>query len=214
MQGSSHYGFAAATAVTVNNLVYLFPLRILPEPVVHILQAIGAPLTYQQLPYAAAHYFSDLTSWTRVAHQLAFYACAIWVARWPDALEMKRDRETGKLVRRDHRGCTHSCFFVFFLIFLALFVGTVGIPYLLSLHVSLPAFLIQIALPAFIGVVVGVLSHIFADSLTVKKVKVLWPSEETYGVGLITNEQPGEYIVLWGCIFLVGVCVGLGWFGI
>ena len=66
MQGSSHYGFAAATAVTVNNLVYLFPLRILPEPVVHILQSIGAPLTYQHLPYAAAHYFSDLTSWTLV----------------------------------------------------------------------------------------------------------------------------------------------------
>ncbi len=214
MQGSSHYGFAAASAVTVNNIVYRFTPSFLPRSLEDILHTIGAPLAYQNIPQAVLHYFSDLTSWSTLTHQLAFYGCALYFARWPDTLELRRDPETGKQVRRDHRGCTHSCFFVFFLIFIALFVATVGIPYLVSQHIVLPSFLLQEALAAFLGIVVGVLSHIVADSLTTQKVKVLWPDEESYGLGLFSNERPGEYIVLWGFIFLVGVFVGLGWFGI
>jgi len=154
------------------------------------------------------------TSWLTLTHQVAFYGCVLYFARWPDTLELRRDPETGKQVRRDHRGCTHSCFFVFFLIFIALFAGTAGISYLVSQHIVLPSFLLQEALAAFLGIVIGVVSHIVADSLTTQKVKVLWPDEESYGLGLFSNERPGEYVVLWGFIFLVGVFVGLGWFGI
>jgi membrane-bound metal-dependent hydrolase YbcI (DUF457 family) len=130
-------------------------------------------------------------------------------ARLPDQLE-KRGPDQPDI---KHRGCTHSCFAVFLSLLTFGFVAVVGISALVSHHLVLTDFWAKELCVFFLAFVLAIILHIIADSLTTRKVKMLWPDTQSVGLGLFSNGTPGEYLVLWGYIFLTGVLVGVGVFG-
>ncbi|HYU76894.1 MAG TPA: metal-dependent hydrolase [Ktedonobacteraceae bacterium] len=207
MQGPSHVGFSLAGAVTFTSLLgALFPER-LPGVANDVVHAVGSPWSYPVF----LHWYQtggsvDLAS---LVHKLSFYVVLAWCARLPDQMERRPPGEP----RPEHRAFTHSCLFVTIMIVFFAGVFTMGMAWLASHRIVLADFWIQEVFALFQGLVMAVFFHILADSLTTRKVKAMWPDNTSVGLGMFNNKSAGEYIVLWGYIFLVGALVALGIFG-
>jgi LexA-binding, inner membrane-associated putative hydrolase len=207
MQGPSHVGFSLAGAVTFTSLLSAMFRGPLPGIANDLVHAVGSPWSYPLLVHwyhTGAH-----VDFPSLVHKLSFYWVLGWCARLPDQMERRPPGEP----RPEHRAFTHSCLFIVLMISCFAGLFSLGMSWLAAHHVVLSDFLLQEVFAMFLGIVIAVLSHIIADSMTTRKVKVMWPDNTSIGLGLFNNKSAGEYAVLWIYIFLVGALVALGVFG-
>lgn len=206
MQGESHVGFALASGITVNSF-FGFMFQPSSQSLTVVFHPMGAPWNYPFIVAAIhGHTLLDVPSFI---HKLSFYLMLIYCARLPDRLEKRPSGEP----KPGHRGFTHSCCLVFLLIMIISTIFVVGTTWLVTRHIVVNNFFPEEFWSLAFGFLMGIVSHIIADSLTTRKVRMFWPDKDYIGIGAFSNGKPGEYIVLWGYIFLTGVLVALGIFG-
>lgn len=216
MQGPSHVGFALASSMSINSGIYfLFP-HALPNDWEYTLHALGKPYAYTAILDVFHHPLLGTTDViTTFIHKVLFYLLLIWSARLPDKME-KREGEDAENIK--HRGATHSLFALFVISLLYFLVYAMLIQYYHQYHTSYALPIIQCLTPLGLGVFIGFITHIFADMLTTRGVKVLWPDETSYGLlprsMRFSNKTWGEYLVLWGFIFITGMFFALGIVGL
>ena len=99
---------------------------------------------------------------------------------------------------------------VMILCWLSGIVAIVSSVWLASKHILLSTPIVEEVWAGVLGVILAIVLHIVADSLTTRKVPMMWPDKTPVGLGLFSNKTPGEYIVLWSYIFLTGALVALG----
>lgn len=213
MQGPSHVGFALAGGVTITSAVSFFLPRPLPGPIEEVVHAVGTPWGYPALLHWLHSPGLNLTGqgMALLAHKLTFYLLLAWCARLPDQMERRGDEQPAL----KHRGFTHSCLLLFLLVlsFSGLSLGVTH--WLATRHLVLTDFWARECSAGFLAIVLACLLHMVADSMTTRGIRAMWPDENFYKLPgpRFSNGRPGEYLVLWGYIFLTGVLVGLGIFG-
>ncbi len=94
-----------------------------------------------------------------------FYLVLVQLASLPDRLERRKTGDFG--IPGKHRGFTHSCFFLAFLILVGSLVSVFGWQFLVSHHIVLDPVMTRLLTTAGIAVLLAVLMHILADSLLV-----------------------------------------------
>jgi membrane-bound metal-dependent hydrolase YbcI (DUF457 family) len=218
MQGKSHVGFAITGSITINSGLYALLPHMLPGVAENVLHAIGQPFTYVQIVSLwQTHHLFDFNSFVILGHKFSFYLLLIICARLPDRLERRKpDSVTGIPVK--HRGFTHSCLILFFLIFFSIALCVLAGNYFQRQHLVIDPFFIKEVAALFLGVLFAWILHIIADSLTTQGVKIFWPDEKYHGLlprsMRFSNGTWPEYIVLWGYIFLTGGLIFLGKLGV
>ncbi len=139
----------------------------------------------------------------------------VQLASLPDRLERRKTGDFG--IPGKHRGFTHSCFFLAFLILIGLLVSVFGWQFLVSHHVVLDPEMTKLLTTAGIAVFLAVVMHILADSLTKMGVRAFWPDDTLVGVipkdMRFTNTSAGPSLVLWGMYFIAGALFALGVIG-
>ena len=204
MQGVSHVGFSLAGAVTVNSLLNALFSKPLPGVADDFIHAIGSPWSYPAAVHA--YHTHALLDFASLIHKVTFYIALAYCARLPDQLERRPPGMPGP----KHRGFTHSCCLVIFMIGFFVALVSFGLSWLTMRRVVLSDFWVKELCACLLAVLLAIVLHIIADSLTKRKVKVMWPDETPVGLGLFSNGTAGEYAVLWGYIFLTGALVALG----
>src|SRR5450755_2029230 len=211
MNGLDHKGFAVAGAMTVTSLMYDITPKLQSGSAANVLHPTGIPWTWPYLIHSGLR----LDSIETVMMKVVFYLVLIQLASLPDRLERRKTGDFG--IPGKHRGCTHSCFFLAFLILLGAMISVLGWQFLVAHHILLDPVMTRVLTTGAVAFFLAVMMHILADSMTKMGVRALWPDESLMGVlpqdMRFTNTSAGPSLVLWGMYFLAGTLFALGVIG-